>query len=743
MMMTVHRDVASRERRFFCLLVVLLEAFFLERESSRLWFSGLKEELVVRKRRFAFSWDKLFQQGFKRMRKQPMNRTERKRSFFASWFNGSIAQKMIAFGIVLVVVIVASLQFIALSYSKKTLIDITSKQAKMLVEQHSASVEEWIGGLLSSVKSTASKRVMTTDMEALVMEQFRLLKQSHKEILKIYLIDGSSGKELYSMTGRNDLDFTQKGYVKKALETKAPVISDEEIVRGAERSILYIASPIGDKNEDTSRLLVVGFSAEQLLTKVQAIPFMNEGKAFVVKSDGLVVAHKDPKQNNQLMLAELPDYKEMLDRMAHKQSDSLLYSDQGNDSFAAFAPIPSLGWNVVLSTGIDEVYGEVNSMGWIILLTSIPIAAIAAFLIWWFAKRIRTSLFAIVQDMERVGSGDFNVHVQVKGNDEIALVGRTLNSMVGELRNLIALVQGQASHLHMAADELNQLSNSNKQAITIITDNIFSISEKVGIQAGEVQSTAATVSEISQGVEQVAIAAESTSVATSRTFDRAQNGMTLVQEVISQVRSASGEVEQTAKRMHSLRDRAKEITSIVEMIRAIASQTNLLALNAAIEAARAGEAGRGFSVVANEVRKLAEESSSFSEKIAGIAHSINDEAMEMSNHMDGIVSKVNEGLISVESVGEAFKHIVSDIQSAAEQSEAMTATSEEMAAGNQVVSSAMQRLSAMSDEINLTIGGVVETVDEQLASIARMTENVEQVKRLAEELTENVKRFVI
>jgi len=660
-----------------------------------------------------------------------------------NFFKGSIAQKMIGFGVILVLIVVFSLQFIALSYSKGTLIDITSQQAKMLAEQHSASTEEWLQGIMNSVKTSASKRVMSADIDTLIMEQFRLLKQSHREIMKVYLVDGSTGDELYSMTGKNSLNFNEKGYFKQAKERKEPVFSDAEIVRGAEKSVLYIAAPIGAKNDDTSRILVVGFSIDQLVKKTETIPFMQEGYAFVIKKDSLVVAHKDNKNNNQLLLSENADYEEMLSMMEKNASNSVLYEDNGKDSFAAFAPIPSLGWYIVLTTSVSEIYGAVNSMGWIMFLISLPIAAVSAFAIWWFAKKIRTSLYSIAKDMERVGSGDLQVEVEVKGNDEIAVVGRTLNQMVGELRNLISLVQGQATHLNTAADELNKISNGSKDAVNVISNNVFTISEKIGIQASEVQATTTTVSEISQGVEQVAIAAESTSLATSRTFDRAQSGLGMVEQVIASVRGATDDVQRTAQRMHSLRDRAKEITSIVEMIRSIASQTNLLALNAAIEAARAGEAGRGFSVVASEVRKLAEESSTFSEKIAGIAHSINDEAMEMSNHMDGIVTKVSQGLTSVEAVGEAFGHIVSDIQAAAEQSEAMTATSEEMAAGNQVVSSAMDRLSGMSDEINVTIGGVVESVEVQLASIAQMTEHVEQLKRLSEELADSVTRFHI
>ncbi len=666
---------------------------------------------------------------------------QNKRTGLFQLFQGSIATKMIGFGIILILIVVVSLQLIAISYSKGTLVDITSTQANMLAEQHSADTEEWLQGVMESVQGAASKRVMTADIDTLIMEQFRLLKQSHREILRIYLLDGTSGAELYSMTGKNSLNFSEKAYFKKAKETAAPVFSDEEIVRGAEKSMLYIASPVGDKNNDTSRILIVGFSADRFLKEIEEISFMHEGYAFVVKQDTLVVAHKDPSKNNQLLLSEDTDYQEMLSLMAKKQSNSVLYEDNGTDAFAAFAPIPSVGWNIVLTTSVSEIYGQVNSMGWIMFLISIPIAAISALAIWWFARKIRTSLYAIAHDMERVGSGDLNVEVKVKGNDEIALVGSTLNQMVGELRSLISMVQGQANHLNTSADELNQISLGSREAVNVISDNIFTISEKIGIQGSEVQATTATVAEISQGVEQVAVAAESTSLATSRTFERSQHGLGMVEQVVVSIRAVTDEVENTAKRMHSLRDRAKEITSIVEMIRSIASQTNLLALNAAIEAARAGEAGRGFSVVASEVRKLAEDSSTFSERIAGIAHSINDEAMEMSTYMDGIVSKVTQGLTSVEAVGEAFGHIVSDIQSAAEQSEAMTATSEEMAAGNQVVSSAMERLSGMSDEINITIGGVVENVDIQLSSIARMTEHVEQLKRLSEELTESVKRF--
>lgn len=656
---------------------------------------------------------------------------------------GSMAKKMITFGIILVIVIIGALQYIALSFSKSTLIDITSNQAKMLAEQYAESMEDWIDDLKSSSLETAAKRVMTTDLEPLIMEQFRLLRQSHKEVSKIYLVDPGTGKSLYSLTGKNEIDFKQKQYVQNALSSGGPVFSDEEVVLGAERSFIYLATPIGEKNKDTSRLLVVGFQIDPIVKKAEEIPFMQNGYAYVVRKDGLVVAHKDSAQNNKLSLAENGDYTELLALVQNGTSQSLEYEADGVDSFAAVAPIASLGWALVLTTASSEVYGELNGMGITFGLISIPIIAVAAFSIWWFAQRIRKSLLAIAQDMEKIGSGRFDVQVQVKGKDEIAMVGHKMNEMAGELRKLVSLVQGQANRLNIAAEELNQSAQENTGSIHFITENISSISERVSQQTKEVLSAATTVSEISQGVEQVAIAAESTTRATSRTFERAQDGMKLVENVISTVRQANGEVERTAQQMHGLRERARQITSIVEMISSIASQTNLLALNAAIEAARAGEAGRGFSVVATEVRKLAEESSSFSERIASIAHSINDEAMDMSKHMDEIVAMVSTGLQSVETVGTAFQHIVSDIQSAAEQSESMSAASEEMAAGNQVVTSSMQRLSEVSDEINQSLSGVVATVDEQLQSIARISENVEELKKLADDLSENVSKFKI
>lgn len=652
---------------------------------------------------------------------------------------GSIATKMIVFGLILVITIIAALQSIAITLSKATLMSITSNQAKMLAEQHAQSMNDWIESIIASTEETAGKRIMTTDMETLIMEQFRLLVQAHKEIAKVYLVDVQSGTALYGLTGKTDLDFRNTQYFQRAVEAQATVVSDEEFQKGADKPYLYVATPVGEKQ----RLFVVAFPIHEIIEKTQDILFMQNGYAFVVKPDGLVVSHKNAEHNNQLALQENPAFGEVMALLGQEASSSVVYHDQGKESFAALALIPLLNWNVVLSTGTEEVYGEVNEMAGYFVLFAVPFVLVATGLIWWFARRIRTSLLAIARDMERVGSGHFDVKIEVKGNDELAMVGRKMNEMAAELRSLISLVQGQAVQLNVATDELTRFAEENKGAIQVITANITSIANQVSLQTDEVQATAATVSEISQGVQQVAAAAESSSAATTRTFERAQGGLTHVENVVDTVRRASQEVERTAGQMHSLRERARQITSIVEMISSIASQTNLLALNAAIEAARAGEAGRGFAVVATEVRKLAEESNTFSERIAAIAHSINDEAMEMSKHMDEIVSMVGNGLQSVESVGAAFQNIVSDIQYAAEQSESMSATSEEMAAGNQVVTSSIQRLAATSDEIKRSISGVVETVDEQLNSIARINENVQQLKQMADDLTDNVSRFVI
>lgn len=665
----------------------------------------------------------------------------RPKAFFGS-IGSSIAKKMIVLGILLIVVVIVSSQFIALSYSKSTLIKITSTQSKMLAEQHASTINTWITDIMGSTKEIASKRLMSTDVETLIKEQFHNLNQSHREVTKVFLVDGKSGKEIYSMTGNTHTDFSDKEYFKQARDTKQAVVSDVEITLNAEKSTLYVATPIGDTNDNTDRILIAGFSINKLVKEIPEFSFMEHGYAFVVNHDGLVMAHKDKEQNNKLDLKQNNAYSEMLQLMTAGQSNSVLYDD-GVDSFAAFAPIPSVNWFIILATPIDEVYGEVNGMGGAFILFSIPVIILASAIIWWFAKGIRVSLHQIAGDMQRIGSGDLNVEVQVSGRDEIALVANSMNEMVTELRKIISLVQGQATQLNVAADDLNVFAHGNKQAIDVISNNISSISERVQVQTSEVQNTAHTVAEISQGVEQVAIAAEHTSIATTRTFERAQNGRQLVEDVIHGVRSATKEVEATAYRMHTLRDRAKEITSIVEMIRAIASQTNLLALNAAIEAARAGDAGKGFSVVATEVRKLAEESSNFSEKIAQIARSINDESIEMSNNMDDVAKMVGDGLLSVESVGQNFQLILSDIQAAAEQGEAMTATAEEMAAGNQMVTSSMGRLAAMSDEINKSITGVVDTIDEQFASIARINESAENLKTLADDLSESVKRFQI
>ncbi|WP_239209141.1 methyl-accepting chemotaxis protein [Brevibacillus laterosporus] len=655
----------------------------------------------------------------------------------------SIATKMIIWGIIMVLLIFGTLETIVLSFSKNTLINITTKQSKMLTEQYTASVDEWINSIATQVKGSAAKNVMRTNIDTLVKDEFKLLRQSFPEIKKIHLVNGKTGIEEYSLTTMNFTNFNDKTFFKEAVSQKQTIISGEDIQPHVEKSYGYIATPVGPSNSDTSRILIVAFSMQKMLDRIAGVQFMENGYGYVLNENGLVVAHKNEEYTNNVEIGSDPAYKEIMQKVIDRSSTNVIYTDNGIESFASIAPLKTLPWSLVLSTSLSEIYGEVNSMGWIIFLVSIPVTVLAGAAIWWYANSMKRQLITVTTQMQRVGSGDFTTNIEVQGKDEIAQVGQALNQMVGELKDLITRVQSQAVVLNVASGELQKHSEANTVSLHQISGTLTGISERISMQNREVQSTVTTVSEISEGVEQVAISAEATSNATSKTLERAQVGMKQVQDVVEVVRGVTSEIGQNANRMHTLRQRSNEISEIVKMITGIASQTNLLALNAAIEAARAGEAGKGFSVVASEVRKLAEESSSFSEKIAAIAGSINYEAKEMTINMDDVVKQADVGLKSVEMVGQSFTHILQEIQAAAEQSESMTAISEEMAAGNQVVSSSMQNLSQRSGEIDQSLIEAVTTIEAQLKAISEINKNVQSMQELSNDLEAHVSKFQV
>ncbi|RAH02828.1 methyl-accepting chemotaxis protein [Pseudomonas sp. Leaf98] len=250
---------------------------------------------------------------------------------------------------------------------------------------------------------------------------------------------------------------------------------------------------------------------------------------------------------------------------------------------------------------------------------------------WLLTRSITLPIAQALEAAEEVAEGNLTRPIQVDGNDEAGRLLAAMAKMQDKLRDTLQRIAGSATQLASAAEELNAVTDESARGLTQ--------------QNNEIEQAATAVNEMTSAVEEVARNAVSTSEASRNATTSAGDGRDLVQETVSAIERMSGDVQATATLIGDLANESRDIGKVLDVIRGLADQTNLLALNAAIEAARAGEAGRGFAVVADEVRALAhrtQQSTSEIERMIGSIQAGTEHAVDsMRNSTERAESTLN------------------------------------------------------------------------------------------------------
>nr|WP_315335769.1 methyl-accepting chemotaxis protein [Pseudomonas grimontii] len=267
---------------------------------------------------------------------------------------------------------------------------------------------------------------------------------------------------------------------------------------------------------------------------------------------------------------------------------------------------------------------------WVIGLLVIATALTMLFA-WLLTRSITLPISQALEAAEEVAEGNLTRPIKIDGNDEAGRLLAAMAKMQDKLRDTLQRIAGSATQLASAAEELNAVTDESARGLTR--------------QNNEIEQAATAVNEMTSAVEEVARNAVSTSEASRNATTSAGDGRDLVQETVSAIERMSGDVQATATLIGELANESRDIGKVLDVIRGLADQTNLLALNAAIEAARAGEAGRGFAVVADEVRALAhrtQQSTSEIERMIGSIQAGTEHAVDsMRNSTERAESTLN------------------------------------------------------------------------------------------------------
>ena len=336
---------------------------------------------------------------------------------------------------------------------------------------------------------------------------------------------------------------------------------------------------------------------------------------------------------------------------------------------------------------------------------------------WLISTLVVSPLRNAVAAMEDIaqGEGDLTHRLDVKGKDEIAQLARAFNLFADKIRDTIAQVTGATSQLAAAAEEMSHISTET--------------SNGVQRQRSETEQVATAMNEMTATVQEVARNAESAAEAARGADEESSKGQHVVTESVSSIDTLAGEVERAAGVIQRLEKDTESIGTVLEVIQGIAEQTNLLALNAAIEAARAGEQGRGFAVVADEVRSLASRTQSSTQEIKEMIERLQANAQDAVNVMEGGREKARSSVDFASKAGEALERITGAVNAIATMN-------------NQIAEAARQQ-GEVSEEINRNVVNISQVAEETSGSTSQLANASQELARLAADLQGLVGRFKV
>jgi len=418
----------------------------------------------------------------------------------------------------------------------------------------------------------------------------------------------------------------------------------------------------------------------------------------------------------------LGQYRQIEDRMKtlsrNNQVDelrSLLNTDLLNNSEAVNTVLNRLlEINTQQSHDTNQQAADQYDSAFNLVIVLLVIAtALTLLLAWLLTNSITQPIANALGAAEQIAEGDLTRPITVDGQDEAGRLLLAMSKMQDKLRDTLQRISGSATQLASAAEELNSVTDESARGLTR--------------QNNEIEQAATAVNEMTSAVEEVARNAVSTSEASKNATTSAGDGRDLVQETVSAIERMSADVQSTATLIGDLANESRDIGKVLDVIRGLADQTNLLALNAAIEAARAGEAGRGFAVVADEVRAL--------------AHRTQQSTSEIERMIGSIQSGTEHAVDSMRNSTERAESTLNIARGAGMSLDTINSTIVEINERNLVIASAAEEQAQVAREVDRNLVNIRDLSVQSATGANQTSAASNELSRLAVDLNTLVGRF--
>ncbi|MBE5908301.1 MAG: HAMP domain-containing protein [Lachnospiraceae bacterium] len=530
-------------------------------------------------------------------------------------------------------------------------------------------------------------------------------------------------------------NISDRVYYKTALSGQANV-SSIVVSPSTNSRNLCVAVPVVDPQTNA----VVGvLHRSYSLNNFHELFAANSKESFLIDSEGILAAHAQYEITPE---DEPVDFSKSPYMTSGKTSDTYISTATGVKTYVSYMKDPISNYTICNAVPVSEVTSQARKSAMTIVMIGVLMLVVVAVISVVMANGFTKPILAVDEILSALANGRFvRIEKYTNRKDEFGDMVRNSNAVIDKLEEIVGHIKNSSNTVNESSDELAIMANQIAATTETVAEAVQQIAAGASEQAVAVQKSAENTASITDAVEAVQSSTNDLNDLAVRMKQASEDSSAALGSFQELSTAMNEKINGISERIAATQNAVAEINERVVGISDIAAQTNLLSLNASIEAARAGEAGRGFSVVAEEIRKLADGSESLAQEIKTVMTTLLTESTEAVTAAKEIIESNEEQQASLDTTLAAVQGMLNDIEETVSSVASISTATDQCVDSNREVSDAMASLSAISEENAASSETTGASVEELSATVSELAESASGLKTIAEELSEKIAFF--